>query len=95
MGSTIRSRRSHGWREPSRTLENIERVEIENDFAFSFRDNLGIRVILEGTLSMIRELKGFHRQVSTPMQIHVTKMLLAAGDRRLRKKIIDMENILF
>jgi hypothetical protein len=67
---------------PFRTLENIKRVEIENDFAFAFGENLGKRVILDGTLSLIREMKGFHRQVSTPVQIHVTKMLLAGAARQ-------------
>jgi hypothetical protein len=57
--------------------KNVQRVEIANIFDFNFEDVVGKKVVLSGTLSPIKEMRGFHRQISTPIRIYVTSIVLA------------------
>ena len=61
---------------PLPALKGIDHIEIENDHDFAFQDQLSKRVRLTGAITRIEERAGYHRQVSTPMQIHVDKMIV-------------------
>jgi hypothetical protein len=59
---------------PLPALNGIDHIEIENDYDFEFQDQLSKKVRLTGTITRIEEQAGYHRQVSTPVQIRVAKM---------------------
>ncbi len=55
-------------------VKNIDHIEIENGYDFNLQELVSRKVRLIGTITRIEEQQGYHRQLSTPVQIHVEKL---------------------
>ncbi len=59
-------------------IANVKEIEITNEFDFDFHALLGKQVAVKGMITRIEEMRGFHRQMSTPVEIHVMKLTVSA-----------------
>ncbi len=60
------------------TIKDVREIEIANESDLDLRGLDGKRVIVKGTVAPIREMPGFHRQMSTPVEMHVMKLTVLA-----------------
>jgi hypothetical protein len=68
----------NGTAKKFKTLHKVERVEVLDLYDFSFWDYLGKRLTLTGSLSLITEMPGFHRQMPAPVEIKVSRVTVLA-----------------